>query len=164
MHTFRILTLLVASVAVCAATAHAGDVGHCLSGEKTIFTCQIKGKTKVVSVCASQDLGPDSGYVQYRFGKPGAIEMTYPANKAGSSQAFRVSTYTRAGTSYNSLSFKNKGVEYVVYDDYVSEGGQEEFASGVKVILPDKREVDIPCADMVRNFWEVEGVVPEAEQ
>lgn len=159
-----IFVSVVAAAMFAAAGAWAEDVGHCTAGEKPVFSCQIKGKTKVVSICASEDVGSDSGYIQYRFGVPGKIEMAFPANKASSARAFTMATHTRPGASYSSMSFKNKGVKYVVYDEYNSDSGQDEFASGVKVILPDGREVDLPCADIARNMWKVEEIVPLAEE
>jgi hypothetical protein len=45
----------------------------CRAGELVIFSCRIGHKT--ASACASATLGPASGYVRYRFGKPKAIEL-----------------------------------------------------------------------------------------
>lgn len=164
MTAARILALLAAMTMALAAQVQAGTVGHCLDGEEALFSCQIKGKTKVLSVCASDDLGPGRGSIQYRFGEPGQIEMTYPVDKKGSRDAFRMSSYSRSMVSYTSLSFENKGVGYVVYDDYNGEEGRDEYASGVKVILQDGREIDIPCAGVTRNLWQAEGAVPVAEE
>lgn len=50
---------------------------HCTSNERTLFSCATK-KNKIVSICASKDLSPNSGYMQYRFGKLGKVEMTMP--------------------------------------------------------------------------------------
>jgi hypothetical protein len=44
-----------------------------------VFSCSMGKKT--ASVCASMTYGPAEGYLQYRFGAPGNIEMTYPARK-----------------------------------------------------------------------------------
>ena len=50
---------------------------HCRAQEQTIFACALG--TKMVAVCASHDLSPTRGYVQYRFGQKNAPAFTFPA-------------------------------------------------------------------------------------
>src|SRR5882762_6235267 len=47
----------------------------CAKDERIIFSCPVKRPAKMVSVCASKDLTSHRGYLQYRFGLPGNIEL-----------------------------------------------------------------------------------------
>lgn len=69
-------------IAVCISSFGALAATHCTEGEVTLFSCQLK-KGKTVSVCASKDLSPTTGYLQYRFGKIGKIEMSLPEKMFG---------------------------------------------------------------------------------
>lgn len=53
----------------------------CASGEDVYFSCSLLGG-KVVSVCASGNNDPRSGYVQYRYGLIDNIELIYPIKKS----------------------------------------------------------------------------------
>ena len=52
----------------------------CKPEEKIVFSCTI-GR-KIASVCASSELLPNKGYMQYRFGVPDKIERTVPEQYA----------------------------------------------------------------------------------
>ncbi|QKH35088.1 hypothetical protein FOC84_09100 [Achromobacter pestifer] len=71
------------------AAAEATTSTHCLPAEQVIFSCSV-GK-KVVSICASDALGPASGTAQYRFGALGKIELKIPA------QPQHPTTFSRLG-------------------------------------------------------------------
>ena len=64
---------------VIASAAIAETPTHCEPGETVVFSCSMGKKT--ASVCASSNHGPSEGYLQYRFGALGNVEMTYPAKK-----------------------------------------------------------------------------------
>lgn len=51
----------------------------CDANEYVVFSCSTGKKT--VSVCASKVFSSSEGYLQYRFGAPGKIEMAYPRIK-----------------------------------------------------------------------------------
>src|SRR5262245_37129413 len=60
----------------------------CETEEKTVLACRT-GK-KIVSVCASNDLSPSSGYLQYRFGVPQKPpELVYPVAREHPKTSFR---------------------------------------------------------------------------
>src|SRR6266480_5829555 len=50
----------------------------CTKDERVVFSCPVKRPAKIVSVCASKDLTSEHGYLQYRFGLPGKIELEFP--------------------------------------------------------------------------------------
>ncbi|MGC9954147.1 MAG: hypothetical protein ABSD21_07700 [Rhizomicrobium sp.] len=51
----------------------------CTADETVVFTCQ--AKAKVVSACASKDVSPHGGYLQFRIGQGNATEISYPASR-----------------------------------------------------------------------------------
>ncbi len=53
----------------------------CTAEEDVYFSCPLPGN-KIVSVCASNNEAPGSGYVQYRYGTPDNMELLYPNKKA----------------------------------------------------------------------------------
>ena len=88
----------------------------CEAGEQTIWSC-LTTKNKIASVCAAPDLTADRGYVQYRFGTAGKIELEFPQNRAGSRKSFRYARYTRPLVTMLTLEFENGGFRYELHDD-----------------------------------------------
>src|SRR2546430_3058937 len=60
----------------------------CSKDERVIFGCLLKQPAKIVSVCASKNLTSEIGYLQYRFGLLGKIELEFPKDRAGTQQKF----------------------------------------------------------------------------
>jgi len=130
----------------------------CNADEKIIFNCQIKKKT--LSVCASQDLTQQSGYLQYRFGSVDNVEMQLPKNTSNSQSVFKFSHYTRPLITYLSLSVKSGQYNYKIYSDYNSEKGKGRAAHGIVVTLPSGKESNLACtASVIDNLTELEGIV-----
>src|SRR5258708_2469424 len=65
----------------------------CARGEQTIFSCAVKRSAKIVSLCASRQLTRERGYLQYRFGLPGKVELEFPKDHQATQQQFRYSHY-----------------------------------------------------------------------
>lgn len=68
----------------------------CSSGEIDYFSCMVAHE-KIVSVCgniANGEVKKDS-WLQYRFGKPGAIELAYPKEKQASVRQFEGNYFSR---------------------------------------------------------------------
>ncbi len=87
---------------------NAESATHCTDSELTVFSCELKNK-KTVSVCASNDVSSDSGYLQYRFGKIGKVELSIPAKKKGFPQELRLQHSKDDSAEYNDMSFSNGG-------------------------------------------------------
>lgn len=85
----------------------------CESGENVLWSCSIKGG-KTISVCASRRISATEGYIQYRMGKPGKLELAYPASRVHPRGRFEYRLYIQGNTS---LSFRNGGYEYSLVDD-----------------------------------------------
>ncbi len=60
----------------------ATPASHCLANETTLFTCTLTNK-KIVSLCSTKKTPRDTGYLQYRFGVLGRVELAIPNKKSG---------------------------------------------------------------------------------
>jgi hypothetical protein len=125
-----VLWLLGANAARGAPIAH-----HCAPGEQVVMSCTIEGKTKVLSLCASPGATAEQGYLQYRYGNPGNVELEYPSDRSvppGRAFEHRVILHPPGG--FSSYSFTVKSHRYSVFS--MSHAGDE--SAGVKV---DKTEL-----------------------
>src|SRR5689334_9746654 len=52
----------------------------CRAGEQALFQCRIGART--VSLCGGTGAA-NQAYVQYRFGRPGQVELAYPEGGSG---------------------------------------------------------------------------------
>lgn len=167
MKTTTALLFLLAILALPAA-AQAQDQsfrGHCTAGETVKFACKMAKGSKVLSLCASPEFSANQGYLQYRYGKLGKVEMEYPVQPVFSGNEFTISRYTRPQVTLLSVSFTVKDVTYDVYDNYVAEDGEEDVTRGVTVNLPDGRSIDLPCSATVESdLFSLDSVLPPGEQ
>ncbi len=139
----------------------------CKPDEWVVFGCQMLKGGKLLSVCASKDLGLKDGEVtgtiEYRFGKPGKVELTFPEGGLIVEGAFDFSRLTRPQDTLLTLTFVNKGVKYEVYADYVG----EQRSAGVRVTPEGKTEpVPLECrAPWVDELMKLEekGFAPPAQ-
>ena len=118
----------------------------CEKAEKVVFTCQLKNSAKVVSLCSSSKLTKTEGYLQYRFGVPGKIELEYPRQRSDAQKSFHYSHYFRARFDLTEISFSLDGHTYTVFDNYNGEEKRSITDQGITVKLPDdKKEVSYAC-------------------
>ena len=115
---------------------------HCTSAEQIVFSCTI-GK-KILSVCASNILSKQAGYMQYRFGQKNKIEMSYPETPQHPRQFIFFSSVPYAGGGEAHLRFANGQYEYIVYDrttkgEWGKAGHRPTFFSAGVVIRKDKK-------------------------
>ena len=89
----------------------------CQANEQTIWSCAVKTKNKIASVCASKDLAENRGFVQYRFGTAAKIEFEFPKERKDSPKKFKYSRYTRPLVTMLTLTFENGGFVYEIHDD-----------------------------------------------
>jgi hypothetical protein len=124
----------------------------CTSGETIVFNCQTADKR--VSVCASRTLSPAEGYVQYRFGKPGApLELTLPAGEVHPLKAAygAFDGYSGGGASW--IRFRNDNYSYVVYSGIGRWGpkGEPMEKQGVAVEQNGKLVANLKCSSASRG-------------
>src|SRR5205807_1654490 len=118
----------------------------CEKGERVIFSCPVKRPAKIVSLCASKNLTSETGYLQYRFGLPGKIELEFPKDRTGTQQKFQYTHYFRAQFDLTEISFTNNGYEYQITDDYNGEEKPAQTNQGVSVTAPGKpKEISFVC-------------------
>jgi hypothetical protein len=139
----------------------------CTADEKAYFSCQVRNSPKVASLCGSKSLTATQGYLQYRFGIPGKVEMEFPKDKQNTQKAFLYMHYFRAQDDQTQLSFDNNGTSYTIYSDYNGEtkynGGKVVDEKGVRVTLPGKagKEVEFKCQNpVVFHVGDLSKIVP----
>lgn len=117
----------------------------CDKAEKVIFSCPIKKPAKIVSLCSSVNVSKDQGYVVYRFGLPGKIELEFPKSLAGTQASFKYSHYLRAQVDETEISFTSEGYRYAIFDDYYGDQNPAIHQQGVRVNAPDDKETTLSC-------------------
>jgi len=141
---------LLATVLGSSALAASPVPSLCTKDEKPLIRWAVKGSEKLVSLCASLDLGKDRGYLQYRFGKPDQIELRFPASTEKTQQQFVYSHYFRARFDQTQLSFVNQGVRYTLRDDYDGEGAKPVKSTSIAIepASGKGREKEIRCREL----------------
>jgi len=140
-------------------------VSLCAKDEKTIWSCETTGR-KIVSICGSRELNKERGYLQYRFGRPGRVELEYPRQRQNTQTAFSYFRYTRPLVTYLGLRFQTGGYDYEVYDNSNEEAGAGSSEAGVSVTLTGNTAAasDHRCRKpVVHHLIELEEVVPNTE-
>ena len=123
----------------------------CLTDERIIFSCAVKRTGKIISLCASKDLDKERGYLQYRFGLPGKIELEYPKERKGTQEKFQYTHYFRAQFDLTAINFTIDGYQYSVFDDYNGEEKPAQSSQGVSVTAPGKpKEVSFVCRNKAK--------------
>lgn len=138
----------------------------CAKDERVIFSCPVKKPAKIISVCASKDLASDRGYLQYRFGLPGKIELEFPKDRKGTQEKFQYTHYFRAQFDMTSINFTIDGYEYSVFDDYNGEEKPAQSSQGVSVTAPGKpKEVSFVCRVKPKaDYSDLQAVLPSEQQ
>ena len=144
-------------VVAAAATAQAGPVkpltSHCSPAERVVATCTMKNG-KSLSLCASRDLGPKTGFLQYRFGKLSVVpEMSFPEKREHPSRHFELRGELLAYQYHRELRFGRGAFHYLVYS---YEGRGDSY--GVEVLRSGKALAKLEChqglLDGLADFFE----------
>jgi hypothetical protein len=136
--TARALAALVAAAPFVAAAAPAS---LCAADETAYFDCTM-ASGKLLAVCGAL---PDR--LQYRFGRPGAVELAHPAAAHDGPQTLLIARYHRYRTNRLTLRFERNGVSYAVFDD--EEDGKRR--GGVEVKTADARVRELVCSGTVTS-------------
>lgn len=124
MKTLRVISLLMLSTLMSCAFAfdlekdrqdreqQARSLSHCANGERVVFSCRMKGK--VVSVCASAQLEARVGYVQYRYGALGKVELALPAKETFKPSDVGYFSFPGAGSREYYMKFANGNTWYFI--------------------------------------------------
>jgi hypothetical protein len=99
------VSLFVLALFFCGSIYADTEVTNCKGNEDIYFSCPLaNGKT--VSICAKNNTDPTKGYVQYRYGRPDAIELEYPSGKIAPKGIFYVVNADEGSAHLSSLKFK----------------------------------------------------------
>jgi len=137
----------------------------CASNERIIFSCPLKKPARIVSLCASKNLTSDRGYLQYRFGMPGKIDLEFPQDRTGTQQKFQYTHYFRAQVDQTEISFTNNGYDYAITDDYNGEEKPARSIQGISVTAPGKpKEVTLQCRLKAKaDYSDLQAVLPNGQ-
>jgi hypothetical protein len=114
---------LFGCLAVRVASAAEGDL--CSGDQRALFSCHLKNSDRIASVCASPDLGKESGFLQYRFGSSSnRIDLSFPAAAVDPRTAFKYlrNQFAKGGTSV--LSFHIGAWRYSVFSTQTAYGAE----------------------------------------
>jgi hypothetical protein len=151
--------VLIAENAVLATDLQPGTL--CQIDEKVMFSCPVKNGTRLVSLCGSKDLTDKTGYLQYRFGRAGEIDLEFPTRRQNSQKMFRYAHYFRPQVDRFSVSFVIKDYTYTVFKNYEGDIEPKVNEVGVQLTLPGQAEREIPCVGMgIGNLHGLKSIVP----
>jgi hypothetical protein len=75
----RVLLFCACAARACSLPyAAAREASLCHTHEQVMCHCQLSGTPTLLSVCLGNKVGAQGGYLQYRFGTAGHIELEYP--------------------------------------------------------------------------------------
>src|ERR1700752_1346136 len=137
----------------------------CESTEKIVFSCAVGKAAKLVSLCSSKELTKDTGYLQYRFGFPGKIELEFPKQREQTQAAFKYSHYFRAQFDQTEISFTSDGFQYAIFDDYNGEQKPAQHDQGIRITPPNSgKETTLSCRGKAKaQYGDLAEVFPEPE-
>ena len=100
-------------VALTGPAAQAATPTTCTPDEQVVFQCDIGARR--VAVCASRGLGAQGGQLQYRYGRPAAVELAYPPADTPWRDVTGGGTLMFSGGGGAWLAFTRGEHRYVVY-------------------------------------------------
>ena len=147
-----IAAILAATLPATDATAQTGNTAQssfCTPEESVVFACRAGGK--MVSVCTSKAVGPNHGYLQYRFGKPDStepLELILPASHMPPPKVATGENVPFSGGGGSWLRFAKAPVAYTVYSGVGKWGpnGEVRAKSGIVVERQGKAIATLKCA------------------
>ena len=136
----------------------------CEGTEKVVFSCTVGKSAKIVSLCSSKELTRDRGYLQYRFGVPGKIELEFPKQREQTQSAFKYSHYFRAQFDQSEISFTSDGYQYAIFDDYNGELKPAKQDQGIRITSPAGKETTLNCRGKAKvQYADLAETFPEPE-
>lgn len=84
--------------------------GACTTAEQEIWSCEYQDK--FYTICASDDLGPQSGYMQYRVYQKATLEFAYPNTHKHPKGLFKLNLMPQGAA----MRFSNDPYQYEIYE------------------------------------------------
>ena len=100
------------------ASAYADEATLCQPHEEIYFSCS--AVNKIISLCASGNISPSNGYVQYRFGTPDHVELQFPNKPYPPKNRLLISDISGGNLNYTHIKFKSGEYNYVIYQGFPS--------------------------------------------
>jgi len=134
----------------------------CRSEEQAFFSCTIAASNKIVSLCGAKIIDNRRGYIQYRFGRVGALELQYPRERANTQRVFRYAHYFRAQVDRTEITFDNQDFRYVVFDYDEGDVSPKIKEAGLRVTRHrSDQEVVLKCSgNPISKLGNLESIVP----
>ncbi len=104
----------------------------CRAEEKVFFSCPVKNN-KIISLCGPETLTRDKGYLQYRYGRNGRMDIEYPAGEKDTLSKFRYGHYSNQEIERTRVNFSNNEYSYEVFTTTGKKTGIALKKSGVIV-------------------------------
>lgn len=140
MISYRIVKLVFAFIVVAniQSAANAADPGGeetlCNEGEEVYFSCELEGVHKIASICATNNVSPTDGYVQYRYGTRSKLDFKYPSTLVSPQDTMSIIDVSRTALGLGThVKFTNGDFHYVVSNAlipgevYVTKNGRIVF-------------------------------------
>ncbi|MBF3411150.1 hypothetical protein ACGY7B_26245 [Burkholderia pseudomallei] len=121
--------------------------GLCPAQETTWFSCNT-ARHKTISLC-----GAPPASIQYRYGKPGQIELAFPDKPADGVNQLRYAHYWRYQIDRTEITFSRADTAYALFD-YTEADGRN---AGVRVTLPDGTEHEVMCSGPITSHLNALG-------
>jgi hypothetical protein len=134
----------------------------CDASERVLFSALVKGSNKVVSICSSRKIDKQQGYLQYRFGRPGQVELEFPSSRQDTQKSFAYTRYTRPLVTYLTVKFTSNGYSYSIHHDFNDEIKPAENEAYL-VVAPAGKEDDAAAAKKIHLQRGVKGSLTNLE-
>jgi len=160
---WRVL-ILISAACLAACSALAADT-FCSIHEQIVFSCTF-GKN-IVSVCASDDLSPTRGYLQYRFGPKNSTAFSLPPSTQPSSRAsIRARTLMFSGGGGGYIRFLNGRYHYIVYTAIGKGWGTKDGVAVEKdgKLIRHFTCQDVPVSKIGEEFFSRAGLAADQEE
>lgn len=132
--TILIFVVLGVANSIAWATDDYSNETLCSGAEDVYFSCKLEGTKKIASVCASGNLSPNSGYVQYRYGKKSKVEFKFPRRLVPPMNFFSIIDVSRLAVGLGThIKFRNGSYQYVISNAivpgeiYIANAGKPVF-------------------------------------
>lgn len=135
----------------------------CERNEQVVFSCVMQKSAKLLSICTSRQFDRQNGYVQYRLGQLGRIQLEFPSERSDTQSAFSYDRYTRPLVTFLSLRFESNGFKYSIHQDSNAEEKPPVNSSYVNVTAPDEnaKPIEMICRQpVVGSLMLLEDAVP----
>lgn len=133
----------------------------CRPGEDVLFQCRVD--RRIAALCAGA--GPGGRFVQYRFGRPGAVELAVPA-RGSAGLSWARTGYSGGGELQ--VNVRTGRHLYVLYSRTVRTGfgrggNRPDFRAGVAVVRGHRLLSDRRCTNADDFVESPQDRIPEGE-